>query len=262
MAIFLEVLLLALIQGIGEFLPISSSGHVVVLSEVFNQTGCALADTLTINIVLHLGTLLAILVFFRQRIAVLLGEDRRVIALVVVGSIPAAVVGFTLRLYTQAALESALLAGVMFLVTGVMLQRTRRTEAGKLTCRELTFRQSLLIGGFQAIAILPGVSRSGSTIVAGLAAGLNRAEAATFSFLLAIPAIAGAGVVELVSLVNRSTPSTPPVVLFVGAIVSFAVGLASLFWLIRFLERDRLHWFAWWLFLLGPVVVVWQILSR
>lgn len=258
---YLEIVLLGLIQGIGEFLPISSSGHVVVLSELFDQIGCSLTDTLTINIVLHLGTLLAILVFFRHRIAALLGEDRRVIALVLVGSVPAAVVGLTLRIYSQAALENALLAGLMFLVTGALLQRTRRVNSGKLTCRELTFRQSLLIGGFQAIAILPGVSRSGSTIVAGLAAGLERDEAATFSFLLAIPAIAGAGVVELAMLINRSAASTPPFVLLAGAAVSFAVGLVSLFWLIRMLEGGKLHWFAWWLFLLGPIVVVWQLLS-
>lgn len=257
-----EIVTLAIVQGIGEFLPISSSGHVVVLAALFDQIGQPIPDKLTINVVLHLGTLLAIVVFYRRRILALLGPDRRLIGLVLVGSIPAAIVGLGLKLRLEDALENPLLAGLMFPVTGVMLIWARRMGAGGRICRELSLRQAILIGCFQALAILPGISRSGSTIVAGLAAGLDRNEAATFSFLLAIPAIAGAGVIECLHLFRRSAEGTSPDALFVGAGLSFAVGLISLWWLIRWLEQGKLHYFAWWLFLLGPTVVVWQILAR
>ncbi len=255
----LEVIVLAIIQGIGEFLPISSSGHVVVLQTVFDQIGEPLPEKLTVNIILHLGTLLTILVVYRHRIRHLLGQDRRVIALLVVGTLPAVVVGLSLKLCFQWALENALLVGLMFPVTGAMLLWTSRCPPGALACREMTYGQALLIGTFQACAILPGISRSGATIVAGLFTGLRRDEAAAFSFLLAIPAIAGAGLLESIHLLRNSEGAVPPGILLLGAGLSCAVGLACLQWLLRWLQQGRLHYFAWWLFAIGPAVIVWQL---
>ena len=147
----------------------------------------------------------------------------------------------------------------MFLVTAAMLLWSARIRSGTTLCRELSYARALGIGVFQAFAILPGISRSGATIVAGMTCGLKRDEAATFSFLLAIPAIGGAGLLELVELMGRSPESSSPGVLAVGAAVSFAVGLAALGWLVRWLRQGRLHRFAWYLLVLGPVVIVWQL---
>jgi len=108
---------------------------------------------------------------------------------------------------------------------------------------------------------LPGVSRSGSTIVAGIGAGLKREEAAAFSFLLALPAIGGAGLLEIVKLLKNSGSATSFDALALGLAASFIVGLATLAWLIRWLQEGKLHYFAWWLFLLGPAVIAWQIWS-
>jgi len=262
---FLEVLVLAIVQGIGEFLPISSSGHVVVGLEAFARYGREIPDRLTVNIVLHLGTLLAILVFYRCRIAELIARDRRVIGLIVVGSIPAGLVGVLIKkaaccAWLEAALENALLAGFMFPLTALGLLWAARHADGQTDCRGLSYRGALVIGLFQALAILPGISRSGATIVAGLGLGLRRDEAAAFAFLLAIPAIAGAGLLEIVDLLRNGAPATPPVTLAIGALVSFVVGLAALWWLVRWLERGRLHRFAWYLIPLGLAVVVWQCL--
>ncbi len=262
--IWIELLILAVVQGIGEFLPISSSGHVVVGLALFEQFGHPIAEKLTVNIVLHMGTLAAILVFYRRRIGSLFGQDRRMIGLLAVGSLPAALVGIVVKKtemggVVEGALESALVAGLMFPITGVMLLWAARHKPGESTCSQLSYAQALLIGLFQAFAILPGISRSGATIVSGIGTGLRRDEAATFSFLLAIPVIGGAGLLEALDLFAKTTNSPPLGALAVGALVSFVVGLLSLGWLVRWLAEGRIHRFAWWVIPLGFVVIAWQL---
>ncbi len=257
--IFLEVVLLAIAQGITEFLPVSSSGHLVVLAAIFERLGVDMGEKLTVNIVLHLGTLMAILVFYRRRIIDLLSKDRRVIGLLAVGTVPAVIVGLPLKKYCEELLVDPLLAGPMFLVTACMLLWTRNNRGGETECRELSYRHALVIGMFQAFAILPGISRSGSTIVAGLGCGMKREEAATFSFLLAIPVIGGAGLLDMKDLLSNSNHTVSLSVLALGAAVSFAVGLAALGWLVNWVREGHLHWFAWWLVPLGISVIAWRI---
>ncbi len=262
--LLLEIILLAIVQGIGEFLPISSSGHIVVLATLFEQLGQTFdGEKLTVNIVLHLGTLLAILVFYRQRIVTLLTRERRVIGLVVVGTLPAVFIGLWIKKYFGDAFESSLLAGFMFPITGLGLLWTARAKPGEVTCANLRYDEALLIGFAQAFAVLPGISRSGATIVAGLARGMRRDEAAAFSFLLAIPAIAGGGTLHLLELFSADSPpgQISSGLLLLGAAISFVVGLGALTWLIRWLEQGRLHLFAWYLLILGPIVILWQLLS-
>jgi len=257
--VLLEIVILAVLQGITEFLPVSSSGHLVVGAALLEQFGRPMQERLTVNIFLHVGTLLAILVFYWGRIRALLSEDRRVIGLILLGSIPAAAIGVTLKLHGTAMLENPVTAGMMFPLTGLMLVWSSRHQTGHAACRQLGYWQALLIGIFQALAILPGISRSGATIVAGLGMGLKREEAAAFSFLLAIPAIGGAGFLECLDLLDHSPDGMPLAVLAVGALVSFAVGLVSLAWLVRWLQEGHLYRFAWYLLLLGPAVLVWQL---
>ncbi len=257
----IEVAALAVVQGVTEFLPISSSGHLVVGAALLEQFGRPVQDKLTVNIALHVGTLAAIIVFYWRRILALLGEDRRVVGLIVVGSIPAAVIGISLKLTATPLLESPVTAGFMFPLTGALLIWSARHQTGQSSCRDLHYRQALIIGLFQAFAILPGISRSGATIVAGLSVGLKRSEAAAFSFLLAIPAIGGAGLIESLELLKQSPEGTPLVALGIGVLVSFLVGWASLAWLVNWLQEGRLYRFAWWVLLLGPVVLAWQFLG-
>ncbi len=257
--IFLEVILLAITQGITEFLPVSSSGHLVVLAAIFERLGVEIDEKLTVNIVLHLGTLLAILVFYRRRIHDLISRDRRVIGLLAVATVPAVAVGIPLKKFCEDLLVNPLLAGPMFLVTAAMLLWTRNHGGGEIECRGLSYWRALLIGFFQAFAILPGISRSGATIVAGLGCGLKREEAATFSFLLAIPVIGGAGLIDLKDLLGNSSHSVSLWLLAAGAAVSFAVGLVALGWLVDWVRHGHLHWFAWWLIPLGVVVTVWRL---
>ena len=255
-----QILVLAVVQGIAEFLPISSSGHVVILAELVAPGNSRGFDVTDVNIVLHLGTLLSILVFYWQRVVRLLGEDRRTIGLLVVGTIPAVAIGVPVHVCARELFESPLVAGTMLIVTGAILIWASRAPFGQGSYQRLSHARALAIGTAQAAAILPGLSRSGATISAALRLGLTPRAAATFSFLLAIPAIAGAGVLDVASMVIKREPgSTPAGYLILGATVSFLVGWASLWWLVRWLERGRLQWFAAWCIPVGILVVVWQL---
>jgi len=251
----LEIVILAVVQGIAEFLPISSSGHLVILGELLGKLG----DSPTLEIILHAGTLGSILVVFWRRIVRLLTTDKRVIPLLVVGTIPAAVVGLTIRKYFEQILHNPVLVGAMLLLTGAMLIVLGRLKTRDCEYRSMSWLGALLVGCFQAFAILPGVSRSGSTILGGRLMGLKNDDSVTFSFLLAIPAILGATVLTLKDLLEAYSAGTPigysMPELLAGAAVSFLVGILALCWLIGWSRQDRLHWFAWWCIPAGILVI-------
>ena len=258
---FALVVLLGVVQGITEFLPISSDGHLAIAEAAASElTGRHLPNALGLNIVLHTGTLGAILAIYGRRFWSLLRHDRRALALLIVGTLPAVVVGLPLHRWGKEFLTDPLLAGCLLPVTGLLLLWAGRRTPGDLDYQQMTFGQALTIGLFQAAAILPGISRSGTTISAALLLGLRREAAATFSFLLAIPAVGGACLLELLELATSpAEPDIPVSALVAGALVSLAVGLAALWWLLRWLEQGRLHLFAWWCLGLGAVVVLWQL---
>ena len=246
-----EIILLAVVQGVAEFLPISSSGHLVLLSELLEVN-----EISDLNIVLHVGTLLSILVFYRQRVRALLSEDRRIAWLLCVGTVPAVAVGLPLKEFAPAWLESALVTGVMLIITGLMLLAVYRIPSGDRHSGDLSWLEAAVIGAAQAVAVLPGMSRSGATITAGLSRRLAPQHAASFSFLLAIPIIAGGGCYELLKqLKGGSELSTPPSYLLLGMSVAFLVGWLSLALLARVMERGRLDRFAWWCIPVGITVV-------
>jgi len=253
----LILLILAVVQGVTEFLPISSSGHLVVVASLLGSQAESSLDIADVNIVLHLGTLASIVLFYFHRILRLVGEDKRVIPLLIAGTLPAVAVGLPIELFFDEVLESRWIAGSLLIVTGLMLIWVSRFPHREGNYQSLTWMQTLAIGVAQAAAILPGLSRSGSTISAGLRCGLSRESAATFSFLLAIPVIAGGGVLKLLRLMTSDAPNTtPPGYLALGAVVAFVVGLVSLWWLVRWLEKGRLQWFAAWCIPLGIFVLV------
>lgn len=261
-----QVLVLAVVQGITEFLPISSDGHLVLIAPLLFGSSQP-PEMLDLTIGLHMGTLGSILVFYWRRIARLFTADRRVAGLIVLGTVPAVVLVLVAKLllksWFEPILQDTLLAGCMLPVTGFALLYSLHAASGSREYHELTVVQSLLIGIAQAFAILPGLSRSGSTISSGLLLGMSRSAAATYSFLLAIPALVGAGVYEGFSLLKHGAPlSTTPGNLALGILVSFVVGLAALYSLDRLLQRGRLHYFGWYCVALGIVVIAWQLRLR
>ena len=279
----IRTLILAVVQGLTEFLPVSSDGHLVVVSALFESVTChKLDELLALEIMLHAGTLAAVLIVFRKQTVRLLTADRRVIGLLIVGTLPAAVFGLTLKkldkVYHWDILESPLAAGLGLIVTGLVLlwgtrprvhtspdaDATASVEEHGLTYPELTYGQALLIGCFQAIAVLPGVSRSGLTIASSLALiGLRRSDAANFSFLLSIPAVGGAVFLQLVEFAREGTGAQLPWGdLALGAVVSMLVGLAALRWLLLMLRGGKFRYFAYYCIPLGIAVTAWQLLAR
>lgn len=265
MSSLVHILVLAVVQGIGEFLPISSSGHLLLANELWQRAGGQpLDDLLGAEIVLHGGTLFSILLVYRRRIVRLLADERHMIGRLAVGTLPAVVVGLPLHEIDRlrSCLENPFLAGCLLPISGILLLWAARRDEGTTDYSQINYRQALLIGIAQAIAILPGISRSGATIVAGLAVGLRRDAAASFSFLLAIPAILGAVVLEAKDFALADVTGREVGDLLMGAAVSFLVGVAALTLLLRWLRQGRLQPMAWWCIGVGAVFTSWWLLGE
>ncbi len=247
----LEALILGIVQGATEFLPISSSGHLVLTEALLGISG----GGLLIEVTLHLGTLLAVLIYFRRRIVWLLtggvarGEEgeraRRWLLWLALGTIPAVVVGLGLRGAIEQLFESTTAALVGLLVTGGILFSSRWSRARG---RSAVSSAALFIGLGQALAIMPGISRSGTTIAAGMWLGVDRTEAAEFSFLLSIPAIAGAALLQTWDLISGSAPDASMLAgaLLPGFAAAFISGYAAIAGLLGILKRRGLVPFAWY----------------
>ena len=258
---FIEIFILAIAQGIGEFLPISSSGHNAVLNHIFTEFGKPLtqdsAEFVRLNILLHVGSLIAVLIVFRQRILDLFGKDLRLIPKLIVATIPAVLVGFPIHKYAPWTQESLPLISVCFIVTGLLLLYTLRLPEGEKTTSTMSWKDAFLIGCVQAVAILPGISRSGSTIVAGLCCRLKREEAATFSFLLSIPVIAGSGLLDCKDLLKAEAAGTLSMgLVLIGAVVSCIAGIIALVFLLDWLKKGKLWYFAVWVFFMSPLTLL------
>ena len=248
--------MLAAAQGVAEFLPISSSGHLLVFSKWF---GFDAEKSMTLNVLLHAGTLLAIVVFYFKKLWSILFDPsrRRLIALVIAGSVPAAVVGVGLKAsgWEDVIFSSPYVAALGFAITGFMLLKVfgKRSplHTDAVSAEKMSFKQAFLIGCAQAIAIMPGISRSGSTISCGVITNLRKEDAAEFSFLLAIPAIGGAALLEVLDIMKTQEHMADGELklLIAGFIVSAVVGYFSLAGLIALLKKGRLDCFAYYLFI-------------
>ena len=261
---YLDAVLLGAIQGVAEFLPISSSGHLVIADALLREVRGGSFDpkrNLQLNVAVHLGTLLSILVVYRRDLLPLF-RNGRLCLLIGLASIPIVATGLTLREVIEESLFSPLVAGLCLFITAGLLAWADFSPGGDGTTQTLTFRQAGIVGLFQALALLPGVSRSGSTIAGGLLTGLRPDDSARFSFFIAIPAIAGAVVLTAKDVVQESAQATPLPVLLVGAGVAFLVGWGSLRVLLRLVRRRQLRWFAWYCGFAGGATVIWQLTTQ
>jgi len=260
----LQALWLGIVQGLTEFLPVSSSGHLVLGKKIL---GVASEMPVTFEVVVHLGTLLATLIVFWRPVWEILsflgraatGKVKgslwadppcRLLVLLVLANIPAGVVGVLFNDFLESLFSNALLVAVALCVTGTALLATRWSRVRREGMENVSVGQGLIVGVAQAIAITPGISRSGATIATGLLCGMDREAAARFSFLLSMPAIAGAAVLKArdIEAAGAQIGWAP---LLVGFVASFAVGLIALTILLAFVRRGRLHWFGYYCWLVG-----------
>lgn len=254
-------LLLAVVQGLSEFLPISSDGHLVICEQALGVGEAGLMVT----VALHLGTLTSVLWVYRRDVRGLLADlfhaQPRLAALVLLGTLPAGVVGIAFRDFFHGQFQSGRSAAFGLLVTSAVLfiadGARRRHAASGAGDRPIDWRAALLIGCAQAVAIFPGVSRSGSTIGAGLLLGVAPVEAARFSFLLSIPAVLGAALLELGAFLGSRPAGADLGVLGLGLVVSALVGLVALRALLAFLNRGAFVWFGVYCALVGLGYLAW-----
>ena len=272
----LQGILLGLLQGLTEFLPVSSSGHLAIL-----QNYWGLGEMLAFDVALHFATLLAVLIYFRREVWALVRgfvftvvwlfserqplpgtpahDSMRLFLYVFFASIPTAAIALSIKPFIEQAESDLVAVGVFLIITGIVLWVTRRfTEAGRDFSR-MRLRDSLTIGVVQGIAALPGISRSGSTISTGVFVGLERSLAARFSFLIFIPAMIGATLLEAKDITSGAVGAPWPII--AGMVVAFVSGYAAIVILFRLLEKRLFAWFAPYCWLVGVVAVILGVMK-
>ena len=272
----IEAIILGIIQGLTEFLPVSSSGHLVLFQQLF---GLKEAE-LFFDICVHLGTMVAVIVVLRReiqnmiaalmRLFSLAGQKKTILQqveadpelkmalLIVIGSIPTAVLGLMFQSIAKQLFSSSFFTGLMLMVTGLLLWLTRRAEPGRkgVGIESFSKTKALIIGIVQGLAIIPGISRSGSTISIGLLLGIDREVAARYSFLLSIPAIIGAGALSLKDSLSHTDPAIR--LSLMGAAAAALVGYGALKVLLRMVKKGRLYVFAPYCWLVGILAILFS----
>lgn len=256
----LQALIFGIVQGLTEFIPVSSSGHLVLLHELFGTTG----TSLSFDVALHGGTLLALLIFFHKDIWNLIlavvhrKPEQKLAWLLVLATIPAAVFGFLLESSAETTFRSARLVAMNLIIAALLMflaEWLYKSQKSHASLKEISWKQALGIGFAQGLAIVPGVSRSGSTITAGIFFSLDRVAAMRFGFLLGIPIIGGAFLKILLGG-ELTFAGGEGSVLLVGMLSAFISGLFAIKFLLAYLSKHSLAVFAWYRIALGVAVLL------
>ncbi len=260
---YINAIIFGIVQGLTEFLPISSSGHLVIIHKLINLP---INNELAFDVVLHLATLIAVLLFFKKDIWLLLkswlksfkGEKddlSKISWLIILGTIPAAIAGYFLDDLVESKFRSPLVVAIMLIVVGILFIIIEKYSKKIQDMNNLNWRKSLVIGIAQAIALIPGTSRSGITIIAGLWSGLKREVAIKFSFLLSIPIILGA-VIKKIPQINSGFSGDEFGILLVAFIFSFTTGFFTIKYFLRFAKTHTLNIFAIYRFILAGILLL------
>ena len=243
-------IILGIIQGLTEFFPISSSGHLVILQSFFPQIQ---ANAVAFDLILHLGTVSALIIYFFKDFKQILASKKLIFNLIL-ASVITAILVLPFKDLVENSFKSPKLAGLMLVATGFILYLASRKTNN--TDEEINYKKSVLIGVGQALAVLPGLSRSGTTISFGIFSGLKSKEAARFSFLLAIPTILGASLLEIKELANLPSVLTLPSLF--GFFTSLICGLITIKWLVKILALNQrnLIYFAIYCFGVGILTII------
>lgn len=272
----IQAIILGIVQGLTEFLPISSSAHLVLVPELIGVTYPNPSTAVAFDTILHLGTLAAVIGFFWKEILSIikafissivdifrgkfrkgLKEDsfKRLTWLLVVGTIPAGLAGVLFEKQFDALFSNVAAVGFFLLITGVLLWAAEKVKTGHKEVKNISFKNALVIGVFQALAIAPGISRSGATISAGLFSGLDRNIAARFSFLLSIPAILGAALVQIKDIGTGFEAHTT--VIIAGFLAALIFGYLAIAFLLKIIVKEKsLLIFACYCWIVGVLTLI------
>lgn len=258
----LQAIFLGALQGLTEFIPVSSSGHLILAEKLFHlQVGSLLFD-----VTLHIGTLSALLIYFWRDIYTTTKsflrspKEERLAWLLIIGTIPAVLLGVFIEKYAETAFRSVALVLVNMTIVSILMLLIER-YSGKLTMDKLKNKNALIIGCAQALALFPGVSRSGITIIAGMSQKLKRADAARFAFLLAIPVTLGA-IIHQLATTDLSTLKGEYTVMLAGVISAAITGYLAIRFLLNFLAKNTLAVFAYYRLGLAAIILVITLLAN
>ena len=286
----LNAILLGLLQGLAEFLPISSSGHLAIFEVLFKVENAGMV----FDILLHLGTLLAIFVAYWKDIKMLVVEGflivfgsignagrfiinitrkdnkltynqiintpyRKFVVLVIVSTIPTGIIGIVLKDIIDAASSSLLVTGTCLLITGLMLIVSDMVQPGKKKPNQVKYREAGIIGIVQGLATFPGISRSGSTITACLLCGFDKSFAVKYSFIMSIPAVMGAAILELKDFGEVAVTSTELVYYGIGTLVAALVGYICIKTMLVVVRGKKFKYFAYYCFAIGLFSIIWHL---
>jgi len=257
----LQAIILGIIQGLAEFLPISSSGHLVLFQKIFGIS----EGGLTFGIILHIGTLIPVLIVYRETILKLLKKPfQKLTYQLILATIPTVIVALIFGDFIDGIFESGKFLAFGFIYTGILLLISDKVKSGNKSLDEIEYKDSLIVGIMQSLAIPPGVSRSGSTIVGATARKLNRESAAEFSFLMSIPAILGSAVLEAYKIFSGKVQ--PEHLEFFPTLMGFAAAMLSgylaITFMMKLIKKAKLSHFAYYVFILGVFVLVDQNITH
>ncbi|MGX1928453.1 undecaprenyl-diphosphate phosphatase [Flagellimonas sp. 2504JD4-2] len=259
----IDAIILGIIQGLTEFLPVSSSGHLELGKAILGAEALP-EESLLFTVVLHFATALSTIVVFRKDVWDIIkglfqfkwNEETQFSLKIVISMIPAALVGFFLEDFLEVFFDGAIIiVGIMLLITGFLLYLA---DLAKTTDKGVSYRSAFVIGMAQAVAILPGISRSGATISAAVLLGVDKSKSARFSFLMVVPLIIGKVAKDLLSG-DINFVGDQAVAMGVGFIAAFIAGLAACTWMIKLVRQSKLTYFAIYCVIIGLIAIAWSI---
>ena len=291
----LKAIIMGIVQGVAEFLPISSSGHLALFKHIL---GVNLESGMLFDVLLHVGTLAAVFIAFFADIKNLVIEGfgilgdffanlfnavanlfrkekkplkkvvrtpyRRFVMLIIVSTIPTGIVGLLLKDITEAAGNTLIIPGICFVLTAIELlvaENWRPKNHGRTTEKNAKYREAIIVGTAQGIATFPGLSRSGTTITAGIMCGFEKNFAVRYSFIMSIPAILGALVLELKDIGVSSVSSTEALYFGIGAVVAGVVGYFAIKLMLETVRKKKYRYFAYYCFVIGLIAIFWNLFS-
>ncbi len=273
----LQAVTLGIVQGLTEFLPVSSSGHLVLFQNIM---GINMETNIFFDVMVHIGTLISVLVVFYNDIALMVREffllagdfvrgrkitregnpHRNMLIMIIIATIPTAVIGIALNGVFEMLFSSVRVVSVTLIITGILLFVADRLEGTYKGARDIKTIDAVVVGLFQGIAITPGISRSGSTIFAGLLRGFNRELATKFSFILSIPAISGAALLEGKDFLLMPSSGYGFGITLIGLAAAAVSGTFAIKFLVKLLMRGKLHYFSYYCWAVGTTAFVYSFI--